>query len=104
MKNTETNKKIAFQFKEKRNTVCITCCHVLNEKKPILYVGHDADDGMWQFLCGDSNHTEDDAKVVSLEEIVKRDQSLNALYEMPRGVCGQRSSINSKWEFYRIPE
>lgn len=56
------NKK--FPFSDAPNTACFTCCHVLEENKPILYVSHD-EDGYWQFLCG-GNHKEEDARVVSL--------------------------------------
>ena len=38
-----------FPFKDAQNTACFTCCHVLEENKPILYVSHDQD-GFWQFL------------------------------------------------------
>ena len=41
-----------FPFKDKPNIACITCSHILDENKPILYVSHDYDDGCWQFLCG----------------------------------------------------
>ena len=36
------NKK--FPFSDAPNTACFTCCHVLEENKPILYVSHDEDD------------------------------------------------------------
>ena len=42
------NKK--FPFSDAPNTACFTCCHVLEENKPILYVSYD-EDGYWQFLC-----------------------------------------------------
>ena len=54
------NKK--FPFSDAPNTACFTCCHVLEENKPILYVSHD-EDGYWQFLCG-GNHKEDRKSVV----------------------------------------
>ena len=36
-----------FPFKDKPNIACITCSHILDENKPILYVSHDYDDGCW---------------------------------------------------------
>ena len=42
-------KKMKFPFSDAPNTACFTCCHVLDENKPILYVSHD-EDGYWQFL------------------------------------------------------
>ena len=41
-----------FPFYDAPNTATITCCHILENGEPILYVSHDEDDGMWQFLCG----------------------------------------------------
>ena len=60
-----------FPFSDAPNTACFTCCHVLEENKPILYVSHD-EDGYWQFLCG-GNHKEEDVRVVSLASIIKID-------------------------------
>lgn len=40
-----------FPFADAPNTAVFTFCHVLEGKKPILYVAHDRD-GDWQFLCG----------------------------------------------------
>ena len=37
-----------FPFYDAPNTATITCCHILENREPILYVSHDEDDGMWQ--------------------------------------------------------
>ena len=63
-----------FPFSDAPNTMCFTCCHVLDEKKPIRYISHD-EDGCWQFLCGRS-HTEDEARIVSLAEMLEIDRSI----------------------------
>ena len=62
-----------FPFSDAPNTACLTCCHVLEENKPILYVSHD-EDGYWQFLCG-GNHKEEDVRVVSLASILRIDET-----------------------------
>jgi len=98
--NKELNVKV-FQFKESETTACFTCSHVINDKSQILYVTHDSD-GTWQFLCGNDNHTENNAKIVSLKQIVEIDQSLNNLYEMPKGVGATRKSIDDTWSPFRI--
>ena len=46
-----------FPFYDAPNTATITCCHILENGEPILYVSHDEDDGMWQFLCGKAHET-----------------------------------------------
>ena len=44
------NKK--FPFSDAPNTACFTCCHVLEENKPILYVSHgDCLIGSWVVNC-----------------------------------------------------
>lgn len=51
---------MGFPFCNAPNTATIICCHIMENKAPILYVSHDEDDGMWQFLCG-RKHTVDEA-------------------------------------------
>ena len=41
-----------FPFCDAPNAASIICCHIIESDHPILYVSHDEDDGMWQFLCG----------------------------------------------------
>lgn len=78
------------------DTAVITCCHIVEDRKPILYVSHDADDGMWQFLCG-KEHTTAEARVVSLGEIFDFDPSARALRDMPCGCCAARENLGDSW-------
>lgn len=39
---------------------------------------------MWQFLCG-KEHTTDDARIVSLEEVCALDPSIDEVADMPCG-------------------
>ena len=82
-------KTLSFPFDDQQNTVCIVCC-------PILYVSHDEDDGMWQFLCG-SNHNIEDARIVSLFEVYNIDYSIGLLKDMPRGYYAIRENVESDW-------
>ena len=60
-------------MKERKKLVfraMFTCCHVLEDHKPILYISHD-EDGDRQFLYG-GNHREEDARdnfVSSVDEV-----------------------------------
>lgn len=87
-------KKGSYNFSDPENTACMVCSHVLNQKLPILYVTHDKDDGMWQFLCGAEEHKPENANIIGLGEIVVLDQTLNELNEMPLGIGAERESIN----------
>ena len=90
-----------FLFKDAENTICFSCKHIIEEKKPILYVSHDIE-GDWQFLCGGNEHTEKDAKIISLKNATDLDQTVNDLFEMPKGVGAERETINEKWKPFRL--
>lgn len=85
-----------FPFAESCDTVCIVCKHIVNGERPILFVSHDEDDGMWQFLCGRSHGT-DDAKVVALGEMFALDPSIGELTKMPWGYQATRDKVDSTW-------
>ena len=89
-----------FLFSDAPSTACFTCKHVVQEGRPVLHVTHDADDGSWQFLCG-GDHTEEDAMILSLEQMVKIDPSLNGLHEMPLGIGAFRESTNGEWKPFK---
>ena len=86
-----------FPFREPENTAVITCCHIIENGADILYVSHDAEDGMWQFLCG-GTHTQEQARVVSLNEIFTLDNTISELASMPCGYIAERKNKNSKWK------
>lgn len=86
-----------FPFDEMPNTATITCCHVIDEGSPILYVSHDEEDGMWQFLCG-KTHNVSEARVVSLFEIFVLDNSIAELANMPCGCIAERDDMGSDWK------
>ena len=85
-----------FSFREKPDAAVITCSHILDKKEPILYVSHDEDDGMWQFLCGRS-HSAPDARIISLEEAFLLDSTIGVLAEMPQGCSAARRDPGDAW-------
>ena len=89
-----------FPFNDEPNTAAIICNHILEQGADILYVSHDEDDGMWQFLCGKS-HKMNDAKLVSLEEVFELDSSISQLANMPCGYIATRKSLTSKWKIQK---
>ena len=80
--------KRKFPFPDAPNTMCFTCCHILNDNEPIAYIARD-EDGCWQFLCG-RNHTEDEAKIVSLAEMLEIDKSVVKFADLKRGECAEK--------------
>jgi hypothetical protein len=85
-------------FAEPHNVAVITTSEIIERKHPILYVSHDVDDGSWQFHSGAEVNIEE-AKVISLSEIVELDKSLLALADLPLGWIAVRSSQDSFWQY-----
>lgn len=87
-----------FKFREERDLGVFTTRQVL-EGNPILRVSHDAD-GDWQFLC-DTTSDVADLKIVALEEITKRDSSVNSLYQLNYGWSAWRETPEHDWETWQ---
>lgn len=85
-----------WKFSDAKNTAVITTRQIVNEGIPILYVSHDEDDGYWQFHYGDNVNIED-AMIVSLQELVNLDDTLNQLFDLPLGWIAIRKSTKDTW-------
>ncbi|MDD4968932.1 MAG: DUF4262 domain-containing protein [Paludibacter sp.] len=83
-----------FKFIEDKNLGIFTTRQWLELEKPILRVIHDID-GDWQFLSGDQ--LPEDIRYVSLEEIIKRDSTLNEVFNLEYGESANRKFINGQW-------
>lgn len=83
-------------FKDLPNTMALTTKDVLTMKKPILFVSHDEDDGIWQFHTGEDVDM-GDAILVSLKEIVDYDPSVTVLNDLPLGWIAWREAESSSW-------
>lgn len=95
--------KLDFKFFEPRDTAAFVARQIFTENRPILRVHHSEDDGAWQFLTGETV-TADDIIVVALEEVIKRDPSINSLFNLPTGRLATRESIGGKWTREKIEE
>ena len=100
-KNEST--KNHYKFKDSENTACIVCNHVLSKERPILHVAHDGE-ADWQFLCGQDDHTEENAKIISLKQVTELDQTVNDLYEMPIKVGAERKTAKDKWQPFKLQD
>ena len=83
-------------FDQPRNCAVITIRGILDGTEPVLHVTHDEDDHSWQFLslrAADPN----EAKVMSLAEVVAMDSSILQLADLPPGWHAWRSSITDDW-------
>jgi hypothetical protein len=85
-----------WQFEDPPNVAVLTSRKVVHDRRPILFVSHDADDGAWQFHTGDETPSQD-ALVVALRSIVKLDPSIEELADLPFGWIASRSSGTAAW-------
>ena len=90
-----------FKFYEERNVAAFTTKAVL-EGKPILFAYHN-EDGDWQFHSEEEPNL-DNAKIVALEQITKRDPSVNEIYHLGFGGRAWRDSIDDIWQWESAPE
>ena len=88
-----------FKFRESKNLGIYTTRQWLELDQPILRVVHEFD-GDWQFLTGDQ--MPEDIKLVCLEEIVKKDNSLNEVFDLEYGESAERDYINGLWTRTKI--
>lgn len=89
-------KKRGWVFNDAPNTMVLTTRNVLIEKRPILFVSHDSDDGMWQFHCGEDVNM-DNAMLISLKEIVDYDFTVTNLANLPLGWIAWRDNLQASW-------
>ncbi|MCA8988502.1 MAG: hypothetical protein KDA78_12710, partial [Planctomycetaceae bacterium] len=84
-------------FTDPPNAAALTTTFVL-DGSPILRVYHDYD-ATWQFHGSpDDPATEDVARVVSLQSMISRDESLAELHDLPYGWRAFRSTVTSRWK------
>ncbi|OCQ99991.1 hypothetical protein BCD64_02605 [Nostoc sp. MBR 210] len=86
-------------FDDPPNVAVITTLQVI-EGKPILYVSHDEEDGVWQFHTNET-FRDSDAKVVSLRRIVELDPSVTQLANLPLGWIAVRSGLGEIWQTFK---
>ena len=90
-----------WRFEDPENVAVFTTDDIIEGRKPILYVSHDADDGSWQFHSGEIANVAR-AKTVALREIVRLDPTITELADLPEGWIAERAHANSEWRRYTI--
>jgi hypothetical protein len=84
-------------FKDSSNTMVITLNEILIGLRTVLYVSHDKEDGIWQFLDRAGNLDTDNARILSLNEILQIDSTLSILGDLPLGWVAERNDEDSIW-------
>jgi len=77
------------------DTAVFTTKFVLEDKKTIIYVSREIDDGAWQFFSDNLfDRFEKTARIVGLQEIFEINKSLNELPNIPLGYYAKRKDKN----------
>jgi hypothetical protein len=85
-----------WKFPDDPHTQAFLSETVHNEKEPVTYVSHDAEDGAWQFL-GDSMADGGGPVISCLHHPIDRDPSLAELADLPQGWYAERSRVGEPW-------
>ena len=101
MFNTLFSKKPEFLFDESENVACVVCDHVISKQRDILLVTHDAEDGQWGFLCGAEDHEMANYRLISLKNVIRIDESVNGLHDMPLGYGAEREKVGASWQAFK---
>jgi hypothetical protein len=78
-------------------TTSIQTREVFERSEPILFVSHEADDGMWQ-LIGASDADPSTGKIEHLHHAVDEDRSLLDVLDLPPGGRATRANAGSPWD------
>jgi hypothetical protein len=78
-------------------TTCVQTREVFERREPVLFVGHDAQDGIWQ-LIGASDADPDTGKIGHLHHAVDEDPSLIDVLNMPPASSARRADVGSPWK------
>ena len=95
------NTKNHWSFTDMPGTAVYTSRDIIEQRKPILLVMHDQDDGAWQFFAGPPV-PDADARIAALDEIINCDPSVIELADLPRGWIAIRRSIATSWQRHPI--
>ncbi|MGI4872593.1 MAG: DUF4262 domain-containing protein [Janthinobacterium lividum] len=95
------DRSLDFKFREERNVAVFADSRIL-KGLPILRVIHH-EDGDWEFLCKTSSTTPD-IKVVGLDKVVKRDPTINDLFQLNYGWQARRETVEAEWQKEEILE
>ncbi|GLX67253.1 hypothetical protein [Paenibacillus glycanilyticus] len=88
--------KRKWAFEDPKSVAVMTMDKIMKRESPVLYVTHDEEDGMWQFLDGD-DVIQEEARLISLKQMVDIDPGLIKLANLPFGWVAWRESKDSEW-------
>ena len=86
-------------FEDLPNVAVVTTRSIVRDGAWIAHVSHDPDDGSWQFHdSAPGEPLAEDAMVVALSSMVRRDGTLNELADLPKGWRAWRDGPTAPWQ------
>jgi hypothetical protein len=86
-----------FPFDESPNVATLTTRGVIDGTDWIATASHDEDDGAWQFI-GSCGARMEDAMLVALQHLLRRDSTIAELADLPEGWRAWRDGPDSPWQ------
>ncbi|MDR1091810.1 MAG: hypothetical protein LBL79_12120 [Prevotella sp.] len=83
---------------ESKNKSVLTTGYVLTNGSPVTFVLYD-EDGDWQLFGDDEVDEDEDAYLVSVEEILEMEPALRKLPDMQPGQAVAREKDSTRWSF-----
>ena len=83
---------------EFKNKSILTTAHVLTNGSPVTFVLYD-EDGDWQLFGDDEMGEDEDAYLVTVEEILEMEPVLRKLPDMQPGQAVSRDKDGTRWFF-----
>ncbi|WP_029905447.1 hypothetical protein [Prevotella sp. 10(H)] len=81
---------------EPKNKSIMTTSYVLTNGSPVTFVLYD-EDGDWQLFGDDEVSDDEDAYLVSVEEILEMEPALRKLPDMQPGQAAAREKDSTRW-------
>ena len=93
------------QFTDPPETPVYTSRFVVEKHQLITYVGHDAEDGAWQFYSKEEiDDFDKEVKLIRLDDMIGLDESLLEIADLPLGYFAVRKTKKDGWEIYKQNE
>lgn len=84
-------------FSDPPNLATFSLRDIMEGRRSILYVSHDAD-GDWQFTDGRDSPDPDDAVILSFDEVLRMEPTIAELADLPSGWRAWRDGVSEPWQ------
>jgi hypothetical protein len=85
-------------FADPPNVATISLRDIMERRRPVLYVSHDAGNGWWQFTDGRDNPNPADGVVLGLACVLDIDPSVAEVADLPLGWRAWREDVGQPWQ------